>query len=53
MVFILYYIPCFPTIKVMFDEIHWKKTLINITISLSSAYLLATSVYWLGYCFCK
>jgi Fe2+ transport system protein B len=22
MVFILYYIPCFPTIKVMFDEIH-------------------------------
>lgn len=53
MIFVLYYIPCFPTIKVMFDEIHWKKTLINITISLSSAYLLATSVYWLGYCFCK
>lgn len=53
MIFVLYYVPCFPSIKVMFDEIHWKKTLASIGICLTTAYLLASSAYWLGNCFSK
>ena len=53
MIFVLYYIPCFPSIKMMLDEIHWKKTIASICINFTIAYFLALSSYWIGYCICK
>ncbi|MCQ3907700.1 MAG: hypothetical protein MJ219_03000 [Mycoplasmoidaceae bacterium] len=45
MVFILYYIPCIPSINTLRSEVGHKYTLINIGVSFATAYVLSTILY--------
>lgn len=46
MIFMLYYIPCIPSINTMRSEVGHKYALINIGVSFATAYVLSTIVYW-------
>lgn len=47
-VFMLYYMPCLPSINAIKTEAGRKNMFINIGVSLSTAYVLGTLVYWVG-----
>ena len=49
MIFILYYMPCIPSINTMRTEAGRKSMWMNIGISFATAYILATAAYWIGY----
>lgn len=48
MIFLLYYMPCIPSINVMRTEVGRKNMWLNIGISFATAYTLATLTYWIG-----
>lgn len=49
MIFVLYYVPCLPSINTMRTEVGRKNALLNIGISFATAYVLATAAYWIGF----
>ncbi|MBQ0045574.1 MAG: ferrous iron transport protein B [Mycoplasma sp.] len=49
MVFLLYYMPCIPSINTIRSEAGKKYMWINIGISFGIAYVMATLIYWVGF----
>ena len=49
--FMLYYMPCLPSINTLKTEVGRKNTFINIGISFATAYILGSLVYWVGNAF--
>ncbi|XQP55150.1 MAG: ferrous iron transport protein B [Mycoplasmoidaceae bacterium] len=49
MVFMLYYMPCIPSINTIKTEAGRKYMWMNIGISFATAYVLAAAIYWIGY----
>jgi len=52
LVFMLFYLPCVPTMNVIRSEVGIKNMFMNLGVSLAVAYVLATLTYWIGYGIC-
>lgn len=51
MVFVLYYVPCLPSINTMRTEVGRKNMWLNIGVSFATAYVLSALIYWIGFGF--
>lgn len=49
MIFVLYYVPCIPSINTMRVEVGRKNMWLNIGVSFATAYVLSTIAYWIGF----
>jgi len=49
LVFMLFYLPCLPSMNTIRSEVGIKNMFMNLGVSFATAYVLATLTYWIGY----